>query len=132
MSEMTPLQKRCIELLPVIQGGAQGKVIQLKFIGDWKDKNPDSTTFDGIATSYRIKPEPKYRPFTQAEGLKHIGRNISHKGFPVGFTKNIRGVGVDGFVCKTVGHVEWSDMPFAFLVENYTFDDGSPCGVLES
>lgn len=56
------------ELLPIIQAYAEGKVIESRCIkGDkslWYDDEDPS--FDD-EFEYRIKPEPKYRPFKDAE-----------------------------------------------------------------
>ena len=57
------------KLLPFIQAFSEGKTIQSKCITDemplwWDDNNP---TFEVDGFDYRIKPEPKYRPFANAE-----------------------------------------------------------------
>lgn len=54
------------ELLPIIQAYAEGKVIQINqpIIG-WKDNN--EPLFNCDTSSYRIKPEQKYRPFKDAK-----------------------------------------------------------------
>lgn len=57
------------KLLPIIQAFSEGKTIQSKCIADdiplwWNDNNP---TFDIDNFDYRIKPEPKYRPFANAQ-----------------------------------------------------------------
>lgn len=56
------------QLLPIIQAYAEGKAIESRCIkGDtslwYDDKDP---SFDDDF-EYRIKPEPKYRPFANAE-----------------------------------------------------------------
>ena len=52
------------EMLPIIQAFVEGKTIQLFTNGIWEDaKNP---TFES-GVMYRIKPEPKYRPFKSQE-----------------------------------------------------------------
>lgn len=55
-------------LLPIMQAFSEGKTIQSKCITDdislwWDDNNP---TFEVDDFDYRIKPEPKYRPFNNA------------------------------------------------------------------
>ena len=54
------------ELLPIIQAYAEGEKIEmLDFKGRWvKMTNPDFTL---SPENYRIKPEPKYRPFKTKE-----------------------------------------------------------------
>ena len=59
------------DLLPILQAFAEGRVIQYRDNGVWKD----ITTEEGFYTDnafvnvndYRIKPEPTYRPFANAE-----------------------------------------------------------------
>ena len=58
------------QLLPIIQAFAEGKEIEtLDAHGIWREvENPvfvDSITYNSI--KYRIKPEPKYRPFKTQE-----------------------------------------------------------------
>ena len=54
------------ELLNIIKAFAEGKVIQLKTVDKgWQDIH--SASFDSNPKNYSIKPEPKYRPFANAE-----------------------------------------------------------------
>ena len=53
------------ELLPIIKAYVEGKTIQLQHIDcTWKDAKYLNL---GRGLIYRIKPEPKYRPFANAE-----------------------------------------------------------------
>ena len=57
------------KMLPIIQAFSEGKTIQSRCITDeaplwWDDNNP---TFEVDDFDYRIKPEPKYRPFANAQ-----------------------------------------------------------------
>lgn len=55
------------EILPIIKAFSEGKVIQLKSIdGIWEEVR-DNTLFNCDPKLYRIKPEPKYRPFSNAK-----------------------------------------------------------------
>lgn len=55
------------ELLPVIQAFADGKTIQVKGgNGIWCD-DVNELSFDLDPQYYRIKLEPKYRPFKDSE-----------------------------------------------------------------
>ncbi len=121
---MTPLQKRCQELLPVIMAGAEGRVIQRRIrdplYGGWSVFRDGDTDFPGIC-DYRIKPEPQYRPFTPEEALKHCGKTIESPGRTAG----IRSVEPAGVFLR---NGDWHS--FESLLENYRFAlDGSPCGV---
>ena len=55
------------ELLPIMQAFAEGKTIQYYYTTPtphWEDVLPNQTVdFNSDASKYRIKPEPKYRPF---------------------------------------------------------------------
>ena len=58
-------RKEAAELLPIIQAFAEGKEIQQTDGYDWYDL--DDPDFMANGNSYRIKPGPKYRPFTNVE-----------------------------------------------------------------
>ena len=53
------------KLLPIIRAFAEGKTIQYKFSEGWRDL--DQLTALSDMSKYRIKPEPKYRPFKNQE-----------------------------------------------------------------
>ena len=57
------------ELLPIIQAWTEGKKIQFKSrFGKWVDiEENDALNFEYSSSDYRIKPEPKYRPFKNQE-----------------------------------------------------------------
>ena len=57
------------ELLPIIQAFAEGKIIQYKnFLDEWTDiEENEGLSFICLPSDYRIKPEPKYRPFKTQE-----------------------------------------------------------------
>ena len=126
-------RKEAKELMPIIQAFAEGKAIESRCIkGDkslWYDDEDPS--FDD-ELEYRIKPEPTYRPFKDAEEcwqemLKHqpfgwlISQNgdvnsliifIDNEGIVIGNRNN----GVIGFVTAT----DFFKIKFA---------DGTPFGV---
>ena len=55
------------ELLPIIQAFAEGKTIEIYDNRGWQDLIMKSIKFDCKPSCYRIKPEPKYRPFKTKE-----------------------------------------------------------------
>ena len=55
------------ELLPIIQAWAEGKTIEIYNNTEWQDLIIESIKFDCKPSCYRIKPEPKYRPFKTKE-----------------------------------------------------------------
>ena len=125
--------KRRAELYSAL---AEGKIIQFKQEnGEWTDLKTDLMC--GIAGSfrYRIKPEPKYRPFkTQKECWQEM---LKHQ--PFGWLKSKKN---GRFSC--IGEVSWSDefetVHIALstseslsrsansMFDEYTFADGTPFG----
>ena len=123
-------------LLPIIQAFAEGKVIECRtkpsaLSKSWQDMN-EWTEMKEIEfwkhIEYRIKPEPKYRPFKDAEECwlemqKHQ---------PFGWVKwndvryNIYVVSSTS-VCLINGNCE--NMDFAYAYQKLTFADGTPFGV---
>ena len=117
------------EMLPVLQAFAEGKTIESRCIkGDkslWYDDEDPSFDND---FEYRIKPEPKYRPFSNAEECWNEMQN--HQ--PFGWVKlndvryNIYVVSSTS-VCLINGNC--ANMDFAYAYQKLTFADGTPFGV---
>ena len=69
------------ELLPIIRAFAEGKTIEIYNNTEWQDLIIESIKFDCKPSCYRIKPEPRYRPFkTQEECWQEM---LKHQ--PFGF-----------------------------------------------
>ena len=128
------------ELLPVMQAFAEGDVIQYRNVyKEWIDvKTGEGVCFTRPSSCYRIKPEPKYRPFKSQEECWNEMQN--HQ--PFGWLKSKK----NGSSC-CIGEVSWSD---AFrdvhitystneslahstisVFNEYTFADGTPFGIKE-
>lgn len=119
------------QLLPIIQAYAEGKAIESRCIkGDtslwYDDKDP---SFDDDF-EYRIKPEPTYRPFKDAEECWQE----MQKHQPFGWVKDRNG---SKFIIENVdsrGFVEVYDegtCTFKEVFENRTFADGTPFGIID-
>ena len=116
------------ELLPIIQAFAEGKTIQLFTNGIWEDaKNPSF----GELSRYRIKPEPKYRPFkTQEECWNEI---LKHQ--PFGWIRNkdtqclcnIGSIGRNKYGVVIDNSILYFDLAF----NTCNFVDGTPFGKRE-
>lgn len=116
------------QLLPIIKAFSEGKTIQSRYVkGDtslWYDEEDPSFDDD---FEYRIKPEPKYRPFKDAEECW----NEMQKHQPFGWVKDRNG---SKFIIENVdsrGFVEVYDegtCTFKDVFENRTFVDGLPFG----
>ena len=124
------------ELLPIMQAFAEGKTIEYRESGGaWKVAHTPTWS---SCLFYRIKPEPKYRPFrTRRECWDEM---LKHQ--PFGWLKSKKN---GSFCC--IGEVSWSD---AFrdvhitystneslahstisVFNEYTFADGTPFGIRE-
>jgi hypothetical protein len=122
--------KNLKKIMPILQAIVDGKTIQHKTINrEWYDTNVAS--LDHLVTyykDYRIKPEPKYRPFKNAEEC--WAEMQKHQ--PFGWVKDRNG---SKFVIENVdsrGFVEVYDdgtCSFKEVFENRTFADGTPFGV---
>ena len=130
-------RKELKELLPIMQAWAEGKTIQCNFGDDWRDADIDLDLSLGDISKFRIKQEPKYRPFKTTEEcwqemlkhqpcgwikpkeskdeIVHIGRMLE---VPNNFLINLS---IDA------GH----DVTSSYLFSAYTFVDGAPFGIKE-
>lgn len=118
------------ELLPLIQGYAEGKTIQfLKIDGTWRDMTEPN--FSSPANYYRIKPEPKYRPFANAEECieemkKHVPFSWVKDKYSF-YTIEMIGDSFGKECIKCYG--TWFTPERMF--KDSTFLDGTPFGIIE-
>lgn len=120
------------ELLPIIKAFAEGKAIEVKINNVWEDvDNNHNCVFLPDSYEYRIKPEPKYRPFANAEECWQ--EMLKHE--PFGWVKDkedgrliliaeIDRVGNISLLCN-------GGWDFDGIKDNFTFADGTPFGILE-
>lgn len=123
-------RKEAAELLPIIQAYAEGKEIEIfdKTMKMWKTAMLPH--FDCDSNIYRIKPEPKYRPFKDA---KECWKGME-KHQPFGWVKNKKDghyaliTAVDDNTCgmSLNGNAAWS---LSGIMDFFTFADGVPFGV---
>lgn len=113
------------EFLPVIQAWAEGKKIQYNYSEGWRDA--DVKCMLGDISKYRIKPEPKYRPFkTQEECWQEM---LKHQ--PFGWIKSN---GNDLYSIASInceGITTFAYYRFLESFEKFTFIDGTPFGIKE-
>ena len=124
------------ELLPIIQAFAEGKTIQVKSSdGLWYGREGENCEFNFNADPqvYRIKSEPKYRSFANAEECWQE----MQKHRPFGWLKDkeddhytlitaINKTEVDQIALN--GNTGWL---FCSISKFYTFADGTPFGIKE-
>ena len=129
-------REKAKELLPIISAYAEGKTVQFMDNKDmWQDY--DDPNFFGDV-KYRIKQEPKYRPFkTQEECWNEM---LKHQ--PFGWVKNeYNYVHIE---CVLENVIEFSPVEdddgtlltctidfTSVCEEGYTFADGTPFGIKE-
>lgn len=118
------------ELMPVIQAFADGKDVETKTGSGWM--SIENMSFAGNPDSYRIKPEPKYRPFKNADEC--WAEMQKHQ--PFGWVKgdkrfyNIVSVSnIDVSMANVSGDIVTLD--FIEVMEDNTFADGTPFGMKE-
>lgn len=115
------------KLLPVIQAFADGKEIECREEDKWyrvlevcNEMNPQD---------YRIKPEPKYRPFANAEECWQ--EMLKHQ--PFGYTYD-RFNNIRDCITKVATTGVSYDSPtvvifFAEVFDRFVFADGAPFGI---
>nr|DAU11702.1 MAG TPA: hypothetical protein [Bacteriophage sp.] len=119
------------KLLPIIKAFSEGKEVQYKANGRWY--LAEDIAFFGGGQEFRIKPEPKYRPFKDAkecwqEMLKHQ---------PFGWITNTdieRSKMIDTFDSSEDDNdrpirINESWWKLAQVFEKFTFTDGTPFGI---
>ena len=126
-------RKEAKEMLPIMQAYAEGRTIQFLDGGKWLDLY--ESDFYKSPERYRIKPEPKYRPFKTKEECW----NEMQKHQPFGWLKNKKRESViligNVYMDKEV-LIVWAtnerDYNSASMVFNkYVFADGAPFGISE-
>lgn len=117
------------ELLPIIQAFAEGKPIEFKnYTGEWVESK--QLAFNKPIENYRIKPEPKYRPFANADEcwqemqkhqpfgwLREKKRNVHTQ---IGFMYTERIQGTSGGLST-----------YKAFFDCFNFADGTPFGIKE-
>ena len=117
------------EFYPILQAYAEGRVIECRtkpsaLSKSWQDMN-EWTEMKELEywnnTEYRVKPEPKYRPFKDA---KECWAEMQ-KHQPIGWTK-LKGEIEYSFITDVDDNTNYSG-----AIKEYTFADGTPFGIKE-
>lgn len=122
-------RKEVKSFLPILQAFADGKEIECNEEDKWykvleicNETNPQD---------YRIKPEPKYRPFKDAEECWQ--EMLKHQPFGWIKPKSDDIIGkfrlIDSLMDKVVTVRTNVRFKYHELLEHYTFADGTPFGV---
>ena len=119
----------------IMQAYAEGKELEVRAKGTGKWQTIDVPAFNWCDFAYRIKPQPKYRPFQSAEECwqemqKHqpFGWVKDEDGAPMLITRLEESQYMENFC------VWFSDCNVAAkrLFQDTTFADGTPFGVKEA
>ena len=124
------------EMLPIIQAWADGQTV------DWYDPaigwslSGFTLDFDKKPNFYRIKPEPKYRPFkTREECWEEMHKHPDFGWVKVNVTCEYEQIVRIFDYCKTelCFNIANSDDDYTseMMLNSYTFTDGAPFGVKE-
>lgn len=126
-------RERAKELLPIIKAFAEGKKIECSVKGedDWSDKFYP-TWKDGCDYRIKIKQEPKYRPFKDADECWEEMQKHQPFGWIIGKSNHIRRI-----IESTGSNLTCSDnnvliergwITLERVFEKFTFADGTPFG----
>lgn len=120
-------------LMPFFQAMEEGRIIQIKNDNDWLDIDSDEEGLNIEAlidnqNCFRIKPEPKFRPFKNAEEcLKEMSKHT-----PFGWLKGInRDIWTQISYVRNEGieTVNSGSASYESLFDCFIFFDGKPFGV---
>ena len=126
------------EAAKVMEAYANGKKIQCNdnHLGNGEWVTTDNPSFNWDKYAYRIKPQPKYRPFkSQEECWNEMHKHPDFgwiKGKVTGEYKQVIRV----FGCKTelifnISYNSPADYSPEMMFDSYTFTDGTPFGINE-
>ena len=116
------------KLLPIIEAYSKGKTIQIWDESKSKWVDLDGAAFGASPDKYRIKPEPKYRPFkNQEECWNEMSK---HQSF--GWVKNECG-NIFNIIAifKESIKLNESSHHYSDLCKQFKFMDGTPFGIKE-
>ena len=124
-------RKKATELWPIIKAFSEGRAIQVKDNNVWKDVDDNhNCVFLPEEYEYRIKPEPKYYPFANAEECWQE----MQKHQPIGWVKrngyyyNIVSTDITSVrIINNKGAI--IIVSFSNLLSSYTFVDGTQFGI---
>ena len=122
-------RKTAKDLLPIIKAFSEGKCVETKTSSGWI--SIENMGFVGNPLQYRIKPEPKYRPFKDA---KECWQEMQ-KHQPFGWVKSKE----DGSRSQITLIIKETDIfingiggfTLDDIMKGFTFADGTVFGILE-
>ena len=136
MGEQNMVKEGLKKILPVMQAFVEGKTIQRydDKKDDWYDISPNANI--DFCYDYRIKPEPKYRPFkTREECWQEMHKHPDFGWVKVNVTCEYEQIVRIFDYCKTelcfkIANSD-DDYTSEMMLNSYTFTDGTPFGIKE-
>ena len=120
------------ELLPIIEAFSKGRVIQSRHIKGgaslWYDV--ETPNFDNNDFDYRIKPDPKYRPFRDSEECWQEMQKHQPFGYTYDRFNDIRDC-ITKVATTGVSYDSPTVISFAEIFDRFVFADGVPFGIKE-
>ena len=129
-------KEEVLRLFPILEAIKEGKTIQFHVLDGWRDIDGDDEgfyleTLIGESDKYRIKPEPKYRSFKNAEEC--LDEMLKHQ--PFGWIKTKEGgyfniLSVDDYYAG-LANKDGSAILLSSKnsYQDNTFYDGTPFGI---
>lgn len=118
------------EQIAIMQAYEDGKTIErtIRDESEWKSLDyVEDYPFDFVLNEYRIKPEPKYRPY---ESVEEAFNEAKKHGF---FMRNVDRMYlrfIDGFTATKNRGIYLGDYSADDILDMFVWhDDDSPCGV---
>ena len=118
------------EQIAIMKAYENGKTIEQKRCdgNEWASiVHVEDFPFDFVANEYRIKPEPKYRPY---ESVDEAFNEAEKHGFWVKSKDKHSLFFIDSFEAAGNGDIYIGHCHVGAFIEKFVwFDDNSPCGV---
>ena len=129
--------KEMAEIMLAFERGEQIEFMSknLRSSADWTTMTQEPE-WNWSDFDYRVKPKPTYRPYNNAAeclaAQKEHGMNIRRKGcnyyrLPLYITDTLIGIQYP----RSNGYVVSIDKSYEDLLREYTWQDGTPCGIEE-
>lgn len=120
------------EMLPVLQAFANGKTIQIRKHGEesYYDSTNSKLNFDLGYYSYRVKPEPKCRPFRNVDECWQEMQK--HQPFGIMSSKNRKDyMSFKSLIDEGCDFCGYEGENFESAFDDIQFADGTPFGIKE-
>lgn len=125
-------REEAAELSPVIQAFSEGRPIQYRLknvkSAKWNDIYENYHEFSPHSFQYRIKPEPKYRPFKDTEECWQEMQKHQPFGYTYDRFNNIRD-SITKVATTGVSYDSPTVISFEEIFDRFVFADGIPFGV---